>query len=59
MVHHLQLLFTHWKCLKRLAGSLDRQQLGSLDGIAHELLARDDGAVIGNGQMAHAVHLLF
>ncbi|MNJ65037.1 hypothetical protein D3C77_610290 [compost metagenome] len=52
------MLLRYGKSLKRLPRPFDRQQLGSFFTRAHELLARDDGAVIGNRQVAHTVHLL-
>lgn len=56
--HGLQLLLWHRKCPERLARALDRQQFGSFIGIAHELLAGDHRAIVRNGQVTHAVHLL-
>ncbi|MNT28586.1 hypothetical protein D3C72_1642820 [compost metagenome] len=58
MGHGLQLLLGHRKGFESLARALDRQQLGGFVAGPHELLAGNDGAIGGNRQVAHAVHLL-
>lgn len=56
--HGLQLALRHREGHERLPRTLDRQQFGGFFRAAHELLARQHGAVVGNRQVAHAVHLL-
>ena len=58
MPHRLQLFIRHRERHERLPRALDRQQLGTLLGRAHELLPGEDGAIAGDAHVPHAVHLL-